>query len=151
MKATFAAGCFWHVEALFRQVKGVQNATVGYIGGNLDNPTYQEVCTDRTGHAEAVQVEYDPDQVTYEELLNVFWNNHNPTTLNQQGPDIGTQYRSAIFFHDDDQEKIAKTSKENLTNSGKFEKPIVTEIVNAPTFYKAEDYHQRYFEKQGLI
>ena len=151
MKATFAAGCFWHVEALFRQVKGVQNATVGYIGGNLDNPTYQEVCTDRTGHAEAVQVEYDPDQVTYEELLNVFWNNHNPTTLNQQGPDIGTQYRSAIFFHDDDQEKIAKTSKENLTNSGKFEKPIVTEIVSAPTFYKAEDYHQRYFEKQGLI
>lgn len=151
MKATFAAGCFWHVEALFRQVKGVQNATVGYIGGNLDNPTYQEVCTDRTGHAEAVQVEYDPDQVTYEELLNVFWNNHNPTTLNQQGPDIGTQYRSAIFFHDDDQEKIAKTSKENLTNSGKFEKPIVTEIVNAATFYKAEDYHQRYFEKQGLI
>ena len=151
MKATFAAGCFWHVEALFRQVKGVQDAAVGYIGGNLENPTYQQVCSDRTGHAEAVQVEYDPDQVTYEELLNVFWNNHNPTTLNQQGPDIGTQYRSAIFFHDDDQEKIAKTSKENLTNSGKFEKTIVTEIVRAPAFYKAEDYHQRYFEKQGLI
>ena len=151
MKATFAAGCFWHVEALFRQVKGVQDAAVGYIGGNIQNPTYQEVCTDKTGHAEAVQVEYDPDQVSYDELLDVFWNNHNPTTLNQQGPDIGTQYRSAIFFHNAEQEKRAKESKENLETSNKFGKPIVTEIVNAPEFFKAEDYHQRYFEKQGLI
>ena len=151
MKATFAAGCFWHVEALFRQVKGVQDAAVGYIGGNIQNPTYQEVCTDKTGHAEAVQVDYDPEQVSYDELLDVFWNNHNPTTLNQQGPDIGTQYRSVIFFHNVEQEKSAKKSKENLEISNKFGKPIVTEIVNAPEFYKAEDYHQRYFEKQGLI
>ena len=151
MKATFAAGCFWHVEALFRQVKGVQDAAVGYIGGNIQNPTYQEVCTDKTGHAEAVQVDYDPEQVSYDELLDVFWNNHNPTTLNQQGPDIGTQYRSVIFFHNVGQEKSAKKSKENLEISNKFGKPIVTEIVNAPEFYKAEDYHQRYFEKQGLI
>ena len=151
MKATFAAGCFWHVEALFRQVKGVQDAAVGYIGGNIQNPTYQEVCTDKTGHAEAVQVDYDPEQVSYDELLDVFWNNHNPTTLNQQGPDIGTQYRSVIFFHNVGQEKSAKKSKENLEISNKFGKPIVTEIVNAPEFYKAEDYHQRYFEQQGLI
>ena len=151
MKATFAAGCFWHVEALFRQVKGVKDANVGYIGGKLDNPTYQQVCTDTTGHAEAVQVEYDPQTVSYEQLLDVFWNNHNPTTLNRQGPDVGTQYRSAIFYHDSEQEKIAKESKKSLEDSGKFDKPIVTEIVKAPTFYKAEDYHQRYFEKQGLI
>ena len=151
MKATFAAGCFWHVEALFRQVQGVKDASVGYIGGKLDNPTYQQVCTDTTGHAEAVQVEYDPQTVSYEQLLEVFWNNHNPTTLNRQGPDIGTQYRSVIFYHDSEQEKIAKESKKSLEDSGKFDKPIVTEIVQAPTFYKAEDYHQRYFEKQGLI
>ena len=151
MKATFAAGCFWHVEALFRQVKGVKDATVGYIGGDVENPTYQQVCSDNTGHAEAVQVEYDPEQVTYDELLKIFWNNHNPTTLNRQGPDIGTQYRSAIFVHDDEQDKIAKSSKENLEKSGQFDKPIVTEIKKAPAFYRAEDYHQRYFEKQGLI
>jgi len=151
MKATFGAGCFWHVEALFRKVPGVQDAIVGYIGGNLESPTYQEVCTDKTGHAEAVQVEYDPNQVTYEELLKIFWNNHNPTTLNRQGPDIGIQYRSAIFFHNVEQEKAAKESKENLEKSGQFDTSIVTQIVRAPTFYKAEDYHQRYFEKQGLI
>ena len=151
MKATFAAGCFWHVEALFRQIKGVKDAAVGYTGGTLDDPTYQQVCTDKTGHAEAVQVEYDPQQVTYEQLLYVFWNNHNPTTLNRQGPDIGTQYRSAIFFHNDEQKNIATQSKNKLEHSGQFKDPIVTEIVAAPTFYKAEDYHQRYFEKQGLI
>lgn len=151
MKATFAAGCFWHVEALFRQIKGVKDAAVGYTGGTLDEPTYQQVCTDKTGHAEAVQVEYDPQQVTYEQLLYVFWNNHNPTTLNRQGPDIGTQYRSAIFFHNDEQKNIATQSKNKLEHSGQFKDPIVTEIVAAPTFYKAEDYHQRYFEKQGLI
>ena len=151
MKATFAAGCFWHVEALFRQIKGVKDAAVGYTGGTLDEPTYQQVCTDKTGHAEAVQVEYDPQQVTYEQLLYVFWNNHNPTTLNRQGPDIGTQYRSAIFFHNDEQKNIATQSKNKLEHSGQFKDPIVTEIVAAPIFYKAEDYHQRYFEKQGLI
>ncbi len=137
MKATFSAGCFWHVEALFRKVAGVQDAIVGYIGGNLESPTYQEVCTDKTGHAEAVQVEYDPNQVTYEELLKVFWNNHNPTTLNRQGPDIGIQYRSAIFYHNVEQEKAAKESKENLEKSGQFDTPIVTQIVRAPTFYKS--------------
>lgn len=151
MKATFAAGCFWHVEALFRQVKGVQDVAVGYIGGNLENPNYQQVCTDKTGHAEAVEVEYDPNQVSYDELLEVFWNNHNPTTLNRQGPDIGTQYRSAIFFHNDEQKNTAIKSKNNLEDSGRFKDPVVTEIVSAPIFYKAEDYHQRYFEKQGLI
>ena len=151
MKATFAAGCFWHVEALFRQVKGVTNATVGYVGGTLENPTYRDVCSDRTGHAEAVQVDYDPEQVSYEELLDVFWKNHDPTTLNRQGPDTGTQYRSAIFTHSSEQETISKESKKKVEQSGRFTKQIVTEIVNATKFYKAEDYHQRYFEKQGLI
>ena len=151
MKATFAAGCFWHVEALFRQVKGVKDASVGYIGGKVENPTYEQVCSDNTGHAEAVQVEYDPEQVTYDELLKIFWSNHNPTTLNRQGPDVGTQYRSAIFVHNDEQEKIAKSSKEQLEQSNQFDKPIVTEIKKAPAFYRAEAYHQRYFEKQGLI
>ncbi len=150
MKATFGAGCFWHVEDLLNKTKGVKSTQVGYIGGQLPNPTYEEVCTDKTGHAEAVEVEYDPNQATYEELLHVFWNNHNPTTLNQQGPDIGTQYRSTIFFHNEEQEKTAKTSKENLEKSGKFDKPIVTEIVSAPTFYKAEEYHQKYFKKHGF-
>ena len=151
MKATFGAGCFWHVEALFRKLNGVQDVVVGYTGGNLENPTYEDVCSDKTGHAEAVQVEYDPSKISYDELLKVFWENHNPTTLNRQGFDIGTQYRSAIFFHDLEQEKVAKESKDNLEKSGKFENPIVTQIVPAPTFYKAEDYHQRYFEKQGIL
>ena len=150
MKATFAAGCFWHVEDLFRKVKGVSSATSGYTGGAMPNPSYQDVCTDRTGHAEAVQVEYDPEQVSYDELLKVFWENHNPTTLNRQGPDIGTQYRSAVFYHDPEQEKTAKESMKNLQESMP-EKKVVTEITPAKEFFKAEEYHQRYFEKQGLI
>ncbi len=150
MKATFGAGCFWHVEDLLSKTKGVKSTTVGYTGGQLTNPTYEEVCTDRTGHAEAVEVEYDPNEISFEELLDVFWNNHNPTTLNRQGPDVGIQYRSAIFYHTDEQKEIAEKSKQNLEKSGKFENPIVTQIVPAPTFYKAEEYHQKYFKKQGL-
>ena len=151
MKATFGAGCFWHVEALFRQVKGVKSTTVGYLGGSLKDPTYEDVCSGQTGHAEVVQVEYDPDVVLYDDLLTVFWNNHDPTTLNRQGPDVGDQYRSAIFFHDAEQEAIAKISKEKVQNSDKFKgRKIVTEIIPASQFYKAEDYHQQYFEKCGL-
>ncbi len=150
MKATFAAGCFWHVEDLFRKVKGVSSATSGYTGGTMPSPRYQDVCTNRTGHAEAVQVEYDPEQVSYDELLKVFWENHNPTTLNRQGPDVGTQYRSAIFYHDAEQEKAAKESMKKLQDS-MTDKKVVTEITPAKEFFKAEEYHQRYFEKQGLI
>jgi peptide-methionine (S)-S-oxide reductase len=151
MKATFGAGCFWHVEALFRQVKGVKSTTVGYLGGSLKDPTYEDVCSGQTGHAEVVQVEYDPNMVSYNDLLTVFWNNHDPTTLNRQGPDVGVQYRSAIFFYDAEQEATAKISKEKLQNSDKFKgRKIVTEIVPASSFYKAEDYHQQYFEKCGL-
>ncbi len=150
MKATFGAGCFWHVEDLLRKTKGVKSTQVGYIGGKLANPTYEEVCTDTTGHAEAVQVDYDPNEITYDELLKVFWSNHDPTSLNRQGPDVGNQYRSAIFFHNEEQLQIAQKSKEELEKSGKFHKPIVTEIVPAPEFYKAEDYHQKYFQKHGL-
>ncbi|ABK77947.1 peptide methionine sulfoxide reductase [Cenarchaeum symbiosum A] len=150
MKATFAAGCFWHVEEIFRKIEGVQDTAVGYTGGVPENPTYEQVCTDGTGHAEAVQVEYDPDRVTYEKLLDVFWGNHDPTTRNRQGPDVGTQYRSAIFFHSTEQEEAAKISKEKLGGSGRFKNPIVTEIAGAPAFYRAEDYHQRYLEKRGL-
>ena len=150
LKATFGAGCFWHVEDLLNKTKGVKSTTVGYIGGQLQNPTYEEVCTDKTGHAEAVEVEYDPDEISFEDLLNVFWTNHNPTTLNRQGPDVGIQYRSAIFYHDEIQKEIAEKSKRKLDESGKFENPIVTEIVPAPTFYKAEEYHQKYFKKHGF-
>ncbi len=150
MKATFGAGCFWHVEDLLSKTKGVKSTKVGYTGGNLPNPTYEEVCTDKTGHAEAVEVEYNPDEISYQELLDLFWNNHNPTTLNRQGPDVGIQYRSAIFFHNDEQKTIAEKSKQALENSGRYENPIVTEIVPAPTFYKAEEYHQKYFQKNGL-
>jgi len=150
MKATFAAGCFWHVEDLFQKVKGVNSATSGYTGGTMPSPSYQDVCTDKTGHAEAVQVEYDPEQVSYDELLKVFWENHNPTTLNRQGPDIGTQYRSAVFYHDAEQEKAAKEYMKKLQDS-MSEKKVVTEITPAKEFFKAEEYHQRYFEKQGLI
>src|SRR5215471_9317332 len=127
-KATFGAGCFWGVEAAFRQIKGVISTAVGYMGGSLRDPTYQDVCTDRTGHAEVVQVEFDPAQVSYQELLRVFWDNHDPTTLNRQGPDVGTQYRSVIFFHTPEQEDAAKQSKEALVESGKYRRPIVTEI-----------------------
>ena len=150
MKATFAAGCFWHVEDLFRKTKGVKSTKVGYTGGNLSNPTYEEVCTDRTGHAEAVEVDYDPDEISYDELLDVFWNNHDPTSLNRQGPDVGVQYRSSIFFHDETQKQIAEKSKEHLESSGNFSKKIVTEITPAPEFYKAEEYHQKYFQKHGI-
>ena len=149
-KATFAAGCFWGVEAAFRQVEGVRSTAVGYTGGTLENPTYRDVCTDRTGHAEAVEVTYDPSKVAYDDLLRVFWQNHDPTTLNRQGPDVGTQYRSAIFFHDAEQEAAAKASKEALQKSGTYKKPIVTEIVPASEFWQAEDYHQQYLEKRGL-
>ena len=150
MKATFGAGCFWHVEDIFSKTKGISSTKVGYIGGALPNPTYEEVCTDKTGHAEAVQVEYDPDEISFEELLDVFWKNHNPTTLNRQGPDIGIQYRSAIFYHDDDQKETAEKSRESLTSSNVFDNPIVTQIIPAPTFYAAEEYHQQYFKKHGF-
>jgi len=149
-KATFGAGCFWGVEAAFRHVEGVLSTSVGYMGGTLKNPTYQDVCTDRTGHAEVVEVEYDLFKVSYDELLKVFWANHDPTTLNRQGPDIGTQYRSVIFFHTPQQEAAAKAAKERLQASGKYKRPVVTEIVPAADFWRAEDYHQQYLEKRGL-
>jgi len=145
--ATFAAGCFWGVEYKFNQVKGVVNTAVGYTGGHFKNPSYEDVCSGETGHAEAVQVEYDPSKVSYDKLLEVFWSLHDPTQLNRQGPDAGTQYRSAIFYHNEGQRKAALKSKEKLEKSGKYDKPIVTEIVPASTFYKAEEYHQRYWEK----
>ena len=148
--ATFAAGCFWGVEAAFRQLDGVISTQVGYIGGTVENPTYEQVCSGRTGHAEAVAVEYDPSRISYDELLNVFWENHDPTTLNRQGPDVGAQYRSAIFFHTPEQSAAARASKEKLEQSGKYKKPIVTEITAAPQFYRAEDYHQQYLEKRGV-
>ncbi|HYE59983.1 MAG TPA: peptide-methionine (S)-S-oxide reductase MsrA [Candidatus Kapabacteria bacterium] len=147
---TFGAGCFWGVEETFRKLPGVVNTAVGYMGGTMDNPTYEAVCTDKTGHAEVVQVEYDPTLISYEQLLNVFWKNHNPTTLNQQGPDRGTQYRSVIFFHSKEQEKKAMVSKDAVSQSGVWKSPIVTEIVEAKPFYRAEEYHQRYLEKRGM-
>jgi peptide-methionine (S)-S-oxide reductase len=149
-KATFAAGCFWGVEAAFRQVPGVLDAAVGYSGGGFPDPTYEDVCTGRTGHAESVEVEFDPARVSYDQLLDVFWENHDPTTKNRQGPDVGTQYRSAIFFDNPAQEKAALESKSRLEASGRYRRPIVTEIVPAQQFWRAEDYHQRYLEKRGL-
>jgi peptide-methionine (S)-S-oxide reductase len=149
-KAVFAAGCFWGVEDSFRQVKGVTSTAVGYIGGHTKNPTYKEVCTDTTGHAEAVEVEFDPAQVSYRELLAVFFQSHDPTQLNRQGPDYGKQYRSAIFYEDAEQEAAARESKEALDKAGIFKRPIVTQIAPASEFYRAEDYHQQYFEKQGI-
>ncbi len=150
-KATFGAGCFWGVEAAFRKIKGVTSTSVGYTGGSLDSPTYEDVCTGRTGHVEVVGVEYDPSQVSYDELLAVFWNIHDPTTLNRQGPDIGTQYRSVLFFHIAEQEVAANKSKEEIQSSGRFTRDIVTEITPASQYYKAEDYHQQYLERRGLI
>jgi peptide-methionine (S)-S-oxide reductase len=149
-KATFAAGCFWGVEAAFRQVSGVLDAAVGYSGGGFADPTYEDVCTGRTGHAESVQVEFDPARVSYDQLLDVFWENHDPTTLNFQGPDVGTQYRSAIFFHNPEQERAASESRSKLEASGRYRRPVVTEIAPAQQFWRAEDYHQRYLEKRGL-
>lgn len=148
MKATFGAGCFWGVEAAFRKLEGVAGTAVGYEGGKLDNPTYKDVCSDRTGHAEVVEVDYDPAKVSFDALLDVFWSNHNPTTLNYQGPDHGTQYRSSIFYHDEAQRAAAEASKARW--QPQFKKPIVTEIVPAQTFYRAEEYHQQYLEKRGL-
>lgn len=145
-KATFGAGCFWGVEAAFQKVKGVTSTTVGYMGGNFKNPTYEDVCTDKTGHAEVLQITYDPSKVSYEKLLEIFWNIHDPTQLNKQGPDTGTQYRSAIFYHNEQQKKLAEESKKKL----KYNKPIVTEIIKAKEFYPAEEYHQKYLEKHGL-
>ncbi|MGQ0605657.1 MAG: peptide-methionine (S)-S-oxide reductase MsrA [Candidatus Nitrosotenuis sp.] len=150
MKATFGAGCFWCVEDIFRSTKGVKSTMVGYGGGHTKNPTYEQVCTDQTGHAELVQVEFDPNDISYEQLLDVFWNSHDPTQMNRQGPDIGTQYRSAIFYHDAEQEQIANASKQKQENSGKFGKRIVTEIKAVPEFYKAEEYHQKYYVKCGI-
>jgi peptide-methionine (S)-S-oxide reductase len=147
-QATFAAGCFWQVEASFRQIPGVKKTTVGYTGGRTENPSYEAVCSHTTGHAEAVLVEFDPDQVSYDDLLTAFWELHDPTQLNRQGPDIGDQYRSAIFFHSPEQEIAAKESMEKA--QADFGKPIMTEITAAETFWPAEDYHQRYLEKRGL-
>ena len=149
-KATFGAGCFWGVEAAFRQVAGVTATAVGYLGGTMQNPTYKDVCTGRTGHAEVVEVTYDPARVSYEDLLDVFWTNHHPTTLNRQGPDVGTQYRSAIFYRSDAQRDAAIASKRALEKSGKFKQPVVTEITPATAFYVAEEYHQQYLQKRGL-
>ncbi len=146
--ATFAAGCFWGVEMTFRQIPGVLDAIVGYTGGHTQNPTYREVCSDTTGHAEAIEVTYDPAQVTYERLLEVFWQMHDPTQVNRQGPDIGTQYRSAIFTHSDEQARIARASRDRAQSD--FGRPIATEIVPATTFYRAEEYHQRYFESHNV-
>ncbi len=149
-KATFAAGCFWGVEDAFRQVKGVTATAVGYTGGTMKDPSYEDVCTGTTGHAEAVEVEFDPQQVSYRELLAVLFQSHNPTTLNRQGPDTGTQYRSAIFFHDAEQEAAARDTKAALDKAGIFPHPIVTQITPASAFYRAEEYHQKYFEKKGI-
>jgi peptide-methionine (S)-S-oxide reductase len=147
--ATFGAGCFWGVEEAFRRVPGVLDAAVGYAGGQAAHPTYREVCTGRTGHAEAVQVEFDPAVVGYERLLELFWSIHDPTQLNRQGPDVGTQYRSVIFFHSPAQEAAARASKEKLERSGGSSRPVVTQILPAGEFWRAEEYHQRYFEKNG--
>ena len=148
-KATFGAGCFWGVEAAFRSVPGVTDVASGYAGGNTENPTYKEVCTDTTGHAEVVEVEFDAARVSFDQLLEVLWNTHDPTTPNRQGPDVGSQYRSAVFFHNPGQQAAAEASVKHLTVSGRFANPVVTEITPAPRFYRAEEYHQRYFEKHG--
>ena len=148
--ATFGAGCFWGVEVTFRQIDGVLDAAVGYSGGRTPNPTYEDVCSDRTGHAEVVQVTFDPARVTYDRLLDVFFTSHDPTTLNRQGPDVGTQYRSAVFYHSDAQKAAAEAARERWSASGRFRRPIVTEVSPAQPFWRAEEYHQRYLEKRGL-
>jgi peptide-methionine (S)-S-oxide reductase len=148
-KATFGAGCFWGVEEIFRQTKGVISTAAGYAGGKKDNPTYEDVCGDETGHAEVVEVEFDPAHVGYDALLNIFWSNHNPTTLNRQGPDVGRQYRSVIFYHSPEQKAAAEQSKAKLEKSGRYSQPVVTEIQPAPKFWRAEEYHQRYLQKRG--
>jgi len=147
--ATFGEGCFWCVEAVFQNLKGVQSVVSGYAGGHVKNPTYQEVCADTTGHAEVCQITYDPKEISYTELLEIFWKTHDPTTLNRQGNDVGTQYRSVIFYHDEEQKKLAEHYKKKLDLSGAFHAPIVTEIVPFTAFYKAEDYHQNYFNEHG--
>jgi peptide-methionine (S)-S-oxide reductase len=149
-KATFGAGCFWGVEATFRALNGVASTQVGYLGGDYENPSYKDVCTGRTGHAEVVEVTYDPSVIAYEDLLKVFWENHDATQLNRQGPDVGTQYRSAIFYHTPEQEQAARASKEQLEKSNRYKRPIVTEITPASAFYRAEEYHQQYLQKRGL-
>lgn len=149
-KATFGAGCFWGVEEIFRKIPGVTSTSVGYTGGTTENPTYEDVCTDKTGHAEVVDIDFDPNVVSYQTLLKVFFENHNPTTLNQQGPDIGTQYRSAVFYHDEEQKSQAERMKKELDQSGKFRKPIVTEVTAAKKYYPAEQYHQKYLQKRGI-
>lgn len=149
-KAYFGAGCFWGVEAAFRQIKGVKSTAAGFMGGSKENPSYEDVCTDETGHAETVEVVYDPKKIPYEKLLEVFWNNHDPTQVNRQGPDVGTQYRSVIFYTTEEQKKLAERSKSDLEKSGKWRKPIATSIEKFQEFYKAEDYHQQYLEKRGL-
>ena len=153
MKATFGAGCFWHVEELFRKTKGVKSTMVGYCGGRTESPTYEDVCMDTTGHTESVEIEFEPQEISYEELLKIFWNNHDPTTPNRQGPDIGTQYRSVVFYHTPEQQKIAMDMKNklNLITKEKFQREIVTEIKPESEFYEAESYHQQYFEKKGII
>ncbi len=147
-KATFGAGCFWHIEEEFKKLKGVISTSVGFMGGDFKNPSYKDICTGTSGHAEVVHLEYDPKVISYEKLLEVFWNIHDPSTLNRQGPDIGTQYRSVVFFHNEEQEKTAAASKVELEKSNEFKNKIVTEIKPAQIFYKAEEYHQKYYEKQ---
>ncbi len=147
--ATFGAGCFWGIEAAFRRVPGVLDAAVGYSGGRTENPSYQDVCTDTTGHAEVVQVTFDPEKLSYDQLLNVFWTIHDPTQVNRQGPDYGAQYRTAIFFHSPEQEAAAKKSKQAIEASGKLRRPVATEITPAGPFWRAEEYHQRYLEKRS--
>lgn len=148
--AVFGAGCFWGVESSFRAVEGVVDVAVGYAGGNVAKPSYRQVCTGKTGHAEVVQVEYDPAQVTFAQLVEVFWQIHDPTTLNRQGPDFGTQYRSVIFYSDEDEREAAEESKRRLDESGQLGRPVVTQIVPAAEFYRAEEYHQRYYERMGI-
>jgi peptide-methionine (S)-S-oxide reductase len=148
-KATFGAGCFWGVEETFRKLNGVVSTAVGYAGGTKDNPSYEDVCTDETGHAEVVEMEFDPSQINYNQLLDVFWANHNPTTLNRQGPDVGKQYRSVIYYRSPEQKAAAESSKDELEKSKRFNRPIVTQIEPAPRFWRAEEYHQRYLEKRG--